>query len=91
MSSTSTDGKASTQQPATSDGRYAVRITGPSGYSRFLTRQGEESDRPHLAQTFERPLLAYRMIDGLRTLPGAGNLTYDVVNLDDPEEACHDE
>jgi hypothetical protein len=72
-------------------GRYAVRITGPSGWSRYITRQGDESDNTGLAQTFERPLMAYRLIDGLMTLPGSGNVVYEVVNLDDPEECPEDE
>ena len=68
--------------------RYAVRVTGPSGHSRYVTRQGDESDDQDKAQTFVVACLAHRMADGIR--PIWPNTVYDVVNLDDPEDRCHE-
>lgn len=70
-----------------SQARYAVRVTGPAGHSRYLTRKGDESDNPEIAQTFDVACLAHRMVDGL-TLR---NCIVDVVNLSDEEDPCHDE
>lgn len=73
---------------ANSHGRYAIRVTGPAGHSRYVTLGGLQTDDPEGAYAYRDAGTAHQA--ALSYGRNAGNAVCDVVNLDDPEDTCHE-
>ena len=74
-------------------GRYAVRIVGPSGMETYLLPDGTEGPQDE-AKSYGLALEAWEVGRRYRERFANQNFTYDVVNLDNPEEpvegSCYD-
>ena len=70
--------------------RYAVRVTGPAGHSRYVTMLGGEDDRESEAFVYTTVQMAEKSAAQYRAAQSRQNIVCDVVNLDDPEDRCSD-
>lgn len=74
--------------PKRSD-RYAVRVTGPAGHSRYLTLGGGETDQDDAAYAYSTAGAAWGAAGSYQRTEA--NVVCDVVNLDDPEDSCREQ
>jgi len=68
------------------DRRYAVRVTGPAGHSRYIAIGGVEDDRIENAFAYRDGRVAWEAATHYQRTHN--NVVCDVVNLDDPEAQC---
>jgi len=68
--------------------RYAIRVTGPAGHSRYLCDGDRESDDPKDAISYNDSSVAWWTAGEYQR--SKWNVVCDVVNLDDPEDRCHE-
>ena len=70
--------------------RYAVRVTGPAGHSRYLctdeTERLVEADEPESSRTFDDAEVAWAVAEYYQKRHQ--RIVCDVVNLDDAEDKC---
>lgn len=69
--------------------RYAIRVTGPAGHSRYVTLAGLQTDEAERAYAYTDLGVAQQAASSYRNING-GNVICDVVNLDDAEDACNE-
>lgn len=67
--------------------RYAIRVTGPAGYSSYVTLGGGQSDDHERAYHYSTAGMAWQAAASWRRQT-TENVVCDVVNVDDPEDKC---